>query len=367
MKKKAKIFVGGHRGLVGSAIFKRLESEGHHNLVVRTRRELDLGSQSQVGALFKAEKPEYVFLAAAKVGGIWANSTYPAEFIYQNLQIEINVIHNAYVHGVNKLLFLGSSCIYPRECLQPMKEHYLLTKPLEPTNEAYAIAKIAGIKMCQFYHQQYGANFISVMPTNLFGPRDNFDLATSHVLPALIRKFHLAKLASHGDWDEIKKDESQFGKIPQDIMDCLVVIAQSQGHPLPISLKPHASKVKTAPAITLWGTGGPRREFLYVDDLADACLFVMNHVDANWLYGQGISHLNIGTGSDIPISELANIVKDIVGYEGEISYDTSKADGMPQKILDVTRLTSLGWNHRTSLREGIQKSYEWYLGHSKAD
>ncbi|MDY6987009.1 MAG: GDP-L-fucose synthase [Thermodesulfobacteriota bacterium] len=367
MKKKAKIFVAGHGGLVGSTIFKQLESEGYHNLVVCTRRELDLGSQSEVGAFFKAEKPEYVFLAAAKVGGIWANSAYPAEFIYQNLQIQINVIHNAYLQGVAKLLFLGSSCIYPRECPQPMKEEHLLTNPLEPTNEAYAIAKIAGIKMCQFYHQQYGANFISVMPTNLFGPGDNFDLTTSHVLPALIRKFHLAKLASQGNWNEIKEDESRFGKIPQDIMDCLVATAQSQGHSIPSSLKSQAPGVETAAAITLWGTGRPRREFLYVDDLADACLFVMNHADATWLCKKGISHLNIGTGSDISIFELAKMVKDIVGYEGEVSYDPNKPDGMQQKMLDVTRLTSLGWNHRTSLREGVQKSYEWYLGHSKAD
>jgi len=367
MKKEAKIFVAGHRGLVGSAIFKRLESKGYHNLVVRTRRELDLASQSEVEAFFEAEKPEYLFLAAARVGGIWANNAYPAEFIYQNLQIQANVIHNAYVHGAPKLLFLGSSCIYPRECLQPMKEEYLLTNPLEPTNEAYAIAKIAGIKMCQFYHQQYGANFISVMPTNLFGPGDNFDLATSHVLPALIRKFHLAKLATQGNWDEIKEDESRFGKIPQDIMARLVAIAQSQGHPIPSSLKSQAPGIMTAAAIILWGTGRPRREFLYVDDLADACLFVMNHADATWLCEEGISHLNIGTGSDISISELANMVKDIVGYEGEISYDPNKPDGMPEKMLDVTRLTSLGWNHRTSLHEGIQKSYAWYLEHSKAE
>jgi GDP-L-fucose synthase len=367
MEKKAKIFVAGHLGLVGSAIFKCLESEGYHNLVFRTHEELDLTSQSDVRAFFQAEKPEYVFLAAARVGGIWANSTYPAEFIYQNLQMQINVIHNAYVQGVSRLLFLGSSCIYPRKCPQPMKEQYLLTHPLEPTNEAYAIAKIAGIKMCQFYHQQYGTDFISVMPTNLFGPGDNFDLATSHVLPALIRKFHLAKLASQGHWEQVKEDALQFGKIPHDIVNCLVAIARSQGHPIPRSLKPHGSEVETAAAITLWGTGRPRREFLYVDDLAEACLFVMNHVDATWLYEQKISHLNIGTGSDISVSELANMVKDIVGYEGEISYDTSKPDGMLQKRLDVDRLTSLGWKHRTSLRQGIREVYKWYLGRHKSE
>ncbi|MDY6954739.1 MAG: GDP-L-fucose synthase, partial [Thermodesulfobacteriota bacterium] len=366
MKRNAKIFVAGHRGLVGSAIFRRLESDGYNNLVVRTRRELDLTSQSEVSAFFEVEKPKYVFLAAARVGGIWANSTYPAEFIHQNLLIQINVIHSAYVHGVSKLLFLGSSCIYPRKCPQPMREEYLLTAPLEPTNEAYAISKIAGIKMCQFYHQQYGTDFISVMPTNLFGPGDNFDLTTSHVLPALIRKFHLAKLASKGDWEEMATDASLFGEIPQDIIARLIAIAQSQGHPIPNSLKPQAARVTTTPAITLWGTGRPRREFLYVDDLADACLSIMTHADASWLRGQGISHLNIGTGSDVSISELAHMVKEIVGYEGEIAYDTTKPDGMPQKMLDVGRLASLGWRHRTSLREGIQKSYTWYLEHCRA-
>jgi len=366
MKKKAKVFVAGHRGLVGSAILKQLKSEGYHNLVVRTRRQVDLANQQEAGAFLEVEKPEYVFSAAARVGGIWANSAYPAEFIYENLQIQINVIHSAYAHGVSKLLVLGSSCIYPRECPQPMKEEYLLTQPLEPTNEAYAIAKIAGIKMCQFYHQQYGANFVSVMPTNLFGPGDNFDLTTSHVLPAFIRKFHLAKLASQGDWEEIQKDESRFGKIPKDIMACLVAIAQSQGLSIPRQLKTQAPGVTPTPAITLWGTGRPRREFLYVDDLADACLFVMDHVDANWLHGKGISHLNVGTGSDISISELANMVKEIVGYEGAIAYDTSKPDGMRQKMLDMNRLTSLGWKHRTPLREGIEKSYTWYLAQTKA-
>jgi GDP-L-fucose synthase len=357
MKKEAKIFVAGHRGMVGSAIRRRLESKGYCNVIVRSHRGLDLTRQSEVEAFFEAERPEYVFLAAAKVGGIWANSTYPAEFIYQNLQMQNNVINSAHTYCVSKLLFLGSSCVYPRECSQPIREEYLLTKPLEPTNEAYAIAKIAGIKLCQFYHQQYNANFISVMPTNLFGPGDRFDLKTSHALPALIRKFHLARLASQGDWEEIRKDESLYGPIPDDIR-----------HALGLASGPQTSNLKRrSTKVVLWGTGTPHREFLHVDDLADACLFVMNRVDAKWLYGQGISHLNIGTGSDMSISELASMVGDIVGYKGDIAYDASKPDGTPQKVLDVTRLTDLGWNHRTLLRDGIIQTYEWYLEHADRD
>ncbi len=304
MKKDSKIYIAGHRGLVGSAILRRLQSEGYNNLVYRTQKEMNLCNQSEVESFFKSAVPEYVFLAAAKVGGIWANSTYPAEFIYSNLVIQVNVIHNAYLYGAKKLLFLGSSCIYPKFCPQPMKEEYLLTAPLEPTNEPYAIAKIAGIKMCQAYNRQYGTNFISVMPTNLYGHGDNFDLETSHVLPALIRKFHEAKVSG---------------------------------------------KEK----IEIWGTGTPKREFLFVDDLADACVFLMTRHD-------GSDIINIGTGEDISIKELAYIIKEIVGYNGEITFDISKPDGTPRKLLDVSRINRLGWKARIGLREGIEETYKWY-------
>ena len=308
MEKESKIYVAGHRGLVGSAILHNLQEEGYNNIVIRTHRELDLCNQQEVRAFFEKERPEYVFLAAAKVGGILANSTYPADFIYNNLAIQIYAIHNAYLYGVKKLLFLGSSCIYPKFAPQPMKEEYLLTGILEPTNESYAIAKISGIKMCQAYNKQYGTNFISVMPTNLYGPGDNFDLETSHVLSALIRKFHEAKLS---------------------------------GQP-----------------VTVWGTGTPRREFLYVNDLAEACVFLMNCYD-----GEDI--INIGTGLDISIKELAGFISEVIGYRGEIIFDTGKPDGMQRKLLDVTRINSLGWKAKTDLREGIEKTYKWYLSTQK--
>jgi len=312
MQKNDRIYVAGHRGLVGTAILRRLQAEGYSNLVVRSRQELDLMRQDEVETLFETEKPEYVFLAAAKVGGILANNRYPAEFIYQNLLIESNVIHSAYASGVKKLLFLGSSCIYPRDCPQPMKEEYLLSGKLEPTNEPYAIAKIAGIKMCQSYNRQYGCRFILVMPTNLYGPGDNFDLETSHVLPALIRKFHEAKAS----------DKSRV-----------------------------TSDKKT---VTLWGTGTARREFLHVDDLADACLFLMDHYDDSEI-------INIGVGKDISISEVADLIKDIVGFKGTIQYDRSKPDGTPRKLLDVSKLESLGWQPKISLREGVEMTYRWYV------
>jgi GDP-L-fucose synthase len=305
MEKDSKIYIAGHRGLVGSAIWHRLETEGYNNLILKTSKELDLTRQIAVERFFKKEQPEYVFLAAAKVGGIYANNTYPAEFIYNNLAIQCNVIAAAYRFGVKKLLFLGSSCVYPRDCPQPMKEEYLLSGYLEPTNEPYAIAKIAGIKMCQSYNRQYGTNFISVMPTNLYGPRDNFDLKNSHVLPALIRKFHEAKL---------NKKES----------------------------------------VEVWGTGTPRREFLYVEDLAEACVFLMENYNESAI-------INIGTGKDITIKELAETIKDIIEVESKIVWDTTKPDGMPQKLLDISKLTSLGWNAKTSLRGGIKMTYEWYL------
>jgi GDP-L-fucose synthase len=300
MEKRAKIYVAGHRGLVGSALARRLERAGYCNLVFRTSAELDLRDQAATRVFFATERPEYVLLAAAKVGGIHANDTRGADFIYDNLAIEANVIHEAWRTGVKKLLFLGSSCIYPRLAPQPMGENALLTGELEPTNEPYAIAKIAGIKLCQAYNRQYGTNFISAMPTNLYGPGDNFDLETSHVLPAMIRKFHDAK---------------------------------------------------TGAAVTLWGTGTPRREFIYVDDMADACLFLMERHDGSQI-------VNIGTGTDITIRELAETVGRIVGYEGKIAWDASKPDGTPQKRLDVALLRGLGWKHGVDLEEGIRRTYE---------
>jgi len=307
MKQGSKIYIAGHNGLVGSAVRRKLEGEGYHNLVLRSHSELDLTRQNEVEEFLSKEKPDYVFLCAAKVGGIMANSTYPAEFIYKNIMIAANVINASYQCGVKKLLNLGSSCIYPKFAPQPLKEEYLLTDTLEPTNEPYAIAKIAAIKLCRYYNEQYGTNYMSVMPTNLYGPNDNFDLETSHVLPALIRRFHQAKTGS-------------------------------------------------APQVTLWGTGSPLREFLYVDDLADACVFLMQNFDA----GEVGEFVNIGTGKDISIHELAKLISDIVEYRGEICWDTSKPDGTPKKLLDVGRLKKLGWYSKTELYQGILKAYEWY-------
>lgn len=304
MDKESKIFIAGHRGLVGSSIARALKERGYTNLVLKTRDELDLTDQRAVSDFFLTEKPEFVFLAAAKVGGIMANKTYPADFIYENLIIQNNIIHSSYRSGVKKLLFLGSSCIYPRLCPQPIKEEYLLTGELEPTNKAYAIAKIAGIIMCQSYNEQYGTNFISLMPTNLYGPRDNFDLKSSHVLPAMIRKFHDAKINS-------------------------------------------------APHVTLWGTGSVKREFLHVDDFADAALFLMENYHDSTI-------INVGTGEDVSIKELAEKVRTAVGYHGEIVWDTEKPDGTPRKLLDVTKLNTLGWKHHISLDEGIASTYAWF-------
>jgi GDP-L-fucose synthase len=304
MNKDSRIYIAGHRGLVGSAILRKLQSEGCRNLLVRTHKELDLTRQDAVESFFRSEEPEYVFLAAAKVGGILANNTYPAYFIHQNLSIQSHVIHASYLSRTKKLLFLGSSCIYPRDCPQPMKEEYLLSGCLEATNEAYAVAKIAGIKMCQAYNRQYGTGFISVMPTNLYGPNDNFDLETSHVLPALIRKFYEAKKAGRKE-------------------------------------------------VEIWGSGTPRREFLHVDDLADACLFLMLNYDSSEI-------VNIGTGKDLTIRELAEVIGSVVGFEGELRFDTSKPDGTPVKLLDVSRLESLGWRAQIRLEDGIRKTYEWY-------
>ena len=345
MDKTSKIYVAGHRGLVGSALVRKLKADGYTRIITRTHGELDLIRQDPVEAFFKKEKPEHVFLAAAKVGGIWSNNIYPAQFIYENIAIQTNIIHAAYRNGAKKLLFLGSSCIYPKLCPQPIKEAYLLSDTLEPTNEAYAVAKIAGIKMCQAYNRQYRTHYISVMPNNLYGPDDNFDLQTSHVLPALVRKFHLAKLAAAGDWQGIKKDEQVFGPIPQDVKTA-------------IGLDPATSQPMDAsagqPSVILWGTGSPRREFLHVDDLAAACVFLMNHYDESQI-------INIGWGRDLTVRELAQIIAGAVGDASEIKWDSTKPDGTPRKLLDISRLKELGWQPKIELADGIRQVYRWYL------
>jgi GDP-L-fucose synthase len=305
MEKNSKIYIAGHEGLVGSAIMRNLKSKGFINIIGRTHSELDLTNQRSVEEFFNNEKPEYVFLAAAKVGGIHANNTYPADFIMSNIQIQCNVIESAFKIKLKKLLFLGSSCIYPKMCPQPMKEEYLLSGYLEPTNEAYAIAKIAGIKICEYYNKQYGTKYISVMPTNLYGPNDNFNLENSHVLPALIRKIHEAK-------------------------------------------------IENKEKVDIWGTGKPLREFLYVDDMSDACVYLMETYEGN-------NFVNVGTGKDLTINELAEMIKEIVGFSGELVYNTSKPDGTPKKLLDVSRLESLGWKYKIELYDGIRETYHWFL------
>ena len=305
MDKKSKIYVAGHRGLVGSAIVRKLQENGYNNITGKTHSELDLTDSYQVEEFFKNEKPEYVFLAAAKVGGILANNTYPADFIFENLKIQNNVIGMAHKYNAKKLMFLGSSCIYPKMCNQPIKEEYLLSGYLEPTNEAYALAKISGLKMCEFFNKQYGTNFISVMPTNLYGPYDNFHPENSHVMPALIRRFHEAK-------------------------------------------------INNSKEVVVWGSGTPLREFLYSEDMADACIHLMNTYEGNDFF-------NIGTGKEITIKGLAEMVKEVVGYEGTLTFDSSKPDGTPRKLLDVTRLSEAGWKYKTEIREGIEKSYKWYV------
>ncbi len=368
MHKDSRIYIAGHRGLVGSAIMRKLLEEGYQNLAVRTHGELDLTDQGAVNRFFENEKPEYIFLAAARVGGILANDTYPAEFIRDNLMIQSNIIDAAYKFGAAKLLFLGSSCIYPKMAHQPIKEEYLLNGPLEPTNEWYALAKIAGIKMCQAYRKQYGFNAIPVMPTNLYGPGDNFDLETSHVLPALIRKFHLAKLAMTGDSTAIIQDEERFGSIPEPFRTNLLTacanfspaLAQrSAGSLLPPAKAGKRNEQITAAGslVTLWGSGSPRREFLYSDDLADACVFLMRHYDSGEI-------INIGVGEDLTIRELAELVAEAVGFEGSISIDSARPDGTPRKLLDVSRIQSLGWRPRIGLPDGIRRTYESYLENS---
>ena len=312
--KGKKIYLAGHKGMVGSAIMRELSKSGYNNIVARSLEELDLRNQEQVNKFFEKEKPEIVVIAAAKVGGILANNTYRAEFLYDNLIIEANLIHASYLNKVEKLVFLGSSCIYPKLAPQPLREEYLLSDYLEYTNEPYAIAKIAGIKLCESYYKQYGCNYLSLMPTNMYGFNDNFNLETSHVLPALLRKFHEAKISDG-------KEKS----------------------------------------VTIWGTGSPKREFLFVDDLAEAIRFILENIDAKDLYDLGITQLNVGTGEDLSIKELAETIKEIVGFEGDIVFDKTKPNGTPRKLMDVSRINSLGWKHKTNLKTGIEKTYKWFL------
>ncbi|MBW1837472.1 MAG: GDP-L-fucose synthase [Deltaproteobacteria bacterium] len=367
MEKNTKIYIPGHRGLVGSAILRKLREAGCENLVFRTHQELDLTVQADVNVFFNKEQPEYVVLAAAKVGGILANNTYPAQFIYHNLTIQTHVLNAAWKTGVKRLLFLGSSCIYPRECPQPMREDYLLTGPLEPTNQPYAVAKIAGVIQCEAYNREYDTRFLAVMPTNLYGPNDNYDLENSHVIPALIRKFHLAKLAVQGDWEQIQRDEEKYGWIPGDIKANLAGIARFNGQDIPPAYR-DLQGGNASGGITLWGSGRPRREFLYVDDLADACVFLVgldNH-DFSLLCADRqrfpLPLINIGTGCDQTVRELAAQIAEIVGYTGDVIWDSSKPDGPPQKLLDVAKLTDLGWKSSTSLSEGLRKTYGRYSG-----
>ncbi len=355
MEKNAKIYVAGHRGLVGSAIWKNLQDKGYANLIGRTHKELDLLDGMAVRKFFDEEQPEYVFLAAAFVGGIMANSIYRADFIYKNLQIQQNIIGESFRHQVKKLLFLGSTCIYPRDAEQPMKEDVLLTSPLEYTNEPYAIAKIAGLKMCESFNLQYGTNYIAVMPTNLYGPNDNFDLERSHVLPAMIRKIHLAHCLKEGNWKAVRKDmnlrpvEGINGDSPKEE---ILAILQKYG----------ISETE----VTLWGTGTPLREFLWSEEMADASVFVMEHVDFKDTYKEGSKdirncHINIGTGKEITIRQLAELIVGTVGYQGKLTFDSSKPDGTMRKLTDPSKLHALGWHHTIEIEEGVQRMYEWYL------
>jgi len=375
MERDAKIYVAGHRGLVGSAIVKSLQNKGYTNLLLQSHKELDLTDTDSVATFFQNEKPDYVFLAAAKVGGIIANSTYRADFIYENMMIQNNVIHQSYLNQVKKLLFLGSTCIYPKNAPQPLKEEYLLTDVLEYTNEPYAIAKIAGIKMCESYNLQYGTNFMSVMPANLYGPNDNFDLQNSHVLPALIRKIHLGNALENNDWETIRFDLDQFslngitGKASE---DTIVKSLESFG----------IFKKADDVTVEIWGSGKPMREFLWSEDMADACVFIMENLNfSNCIYhnqdaifsSAGVenlkeirnTHINIGTGSDISIEDLACLIKKLIGFKGSFIFNTQKPDGTLRKLTDVSKLNALGWKHQVVIEEGIKKIYEWYLNINK--
>ncbi|WP_075557256.1 GDP-L-fucose synthase family protein [Parabacteroides timonensis] len=354
MNKDSKIFVAGHRGLVGSAILKNLQQKGYTNFVLRTHAELDLTDQLAVNEFFVAEKPEYVFLSAAHVGGIMANSVYRADFIYINLMIQNNVIHASYINKVKKLLFLGSTCIYPCEAPQPMPEDCLLTSPLEYTNEPYAIAKIAGIKMCESYNLQYGTNYIAVMPTNLYGPNDNFNLETSHVLPAMIRKIHLAKCLHTADWEALRKDlnarpvEGVSGDSSE--KDILAILEKYGIYP---------------GRVELWGTGKPLREFLWSEEMADASVYIMEHIDFADVRPDGNevrnTHINIGTGKELSIKDVATLIREKIGFEGELTFNLSKPDGTLRKLTDVSKLHALGWRHRIEIAEGVELLYNWYL------
>lgn len=354
MNKDSKIFVAGHRGLVGSAILKNLQQKGYTNFVLRTHTELDLTDQCAVNEFFATKKPEYVFLAAAHVGGIMANSRYRADFIYINLMIQNNVIHASYINNVKKLLFLGSTCIYPGEAPQPMPEDCLLTSPLEYTNEPYAIAKIAGIKMCESYNLQYGTNYIAVMPTNLYGPNDNFNLETSHVLPAMIRKIHLGKCLHTDNWEALRKDlnarpvEGVTGNATDN--DILAILAKYGIYP---------GKVQ------LWGTGKPLREFLWSEEMADASVYIMEHIDFPDVRPEGNevrnTHINIGTGKELSIKEVATLIQEKIGFDGELAFDASKPDGTLRKLTDVSKLHALGWHHKIEIAEGVELLYNWYL------
>ncbi len=365
---QSRVYVAGHRGLVGSAITRRLRADGLKHqaspgapgIITRTHAELDLTDQHAVEQFFQQEQPEYVFLAAARVGGIHANNTYPADFIRDNLAIQTNIIHSAYRHKARRLLFLGSSCIYPRDCPQPIKEEYLLTGPLEPTNRPYALAKIAGIEMCWSYNRQYGTQYLAAMPTNLYGPGDNYHLENSHVIPAMIRKFHLAKLAQQGDLAGIMHDEAVHGRIPADIKTMIGVVADS-----PIT---QSSVVSPQSSVLLWGSGTPRREFLYNEDMADACVFLMKLPDARFQpllaadRNDGLPPVvNVGVGTDVTIKELAELVKQVVGYQGEVSFDTSQPDGTMRKVMDVSKINALGWRDNTEIKIGIGKAYASFL------
>lgn len=353
MDKEAKIYIAGHRGLVGSAIWRNLEQKGYNNLIGKTHRELDLMDAASVKEFFDKEQPEYVFLAAAYVGGIMANNTYRADFIYNNLQIQQNVIGESFRHNISKLLFLGSTCIYPKEAQQPMNEEELLTAPLEYTNEPYAIAKIAGLKMCESFNLQYGTNYIAVMPTNLYGPNDNFDLEKSHVLPAMIRKTHLAKCLMNNDWQSIKKDLNNRpveGITGDSNIEEIIKLLNKYGI--------------SADYVELWGTGRPLREFLWSEDMADACIYIMEHIDFNDLRGTGKEirncHINIGTGKEISIKDLSSLINKTVDYQGEIRFNSDKPDGTLRKLTDPSKLHNLGWRHKIELDEGVSRIYDWY-------
>jgi len=363
MEKNSKIYIAGHNGMVGSAITRNLTGQGYSNFVFTPYPPYDLTDQKIVAEFFEREKPEYVVLAAAKVGGILSNNKYRAQFIYENLMIQNNIIHQSYMNGVKKLLFLGSSCIYPRECPQPIREEYLLTGELEYTNEPYAVAKIAGIKMCESYNLQYGTNYIAVMPTNLYGPNDNYNLETSHVLPALIRKMHIGKCLENNDWTAIRTDLKKYpveGLTDSSSEAEIIEKLEKFG----IICSGNTPSARSEVAINLWGTGSPYREFLYVDDLAAACVYALQHIDFKDLVTEGKpavnTHINIGTGTDLRIKELATLVSSIVGFKGQLNWDSSKPDGTFRKLLDVSKINKLGWKEKISLKDGITMVYEKY-------